>query len=153
MVLEKRRQWCCFENERCFPTTHLIGFAASFTACSNWEEFEKMCPEAEKMLLNNQYPKQLILKIVNSTLSKINSNGQWKYQNNISKITSPTRKHWLSLEYRRKLSENFAFKLRKILPSVNIVFTTSKLKNYSPKPEKRRSVSPEVSCRSLNFVY
>ena len=132
------------------PKIYLSRFVSGFVrrffnACSNWEEINKSWAEAEKILTNNQYPKQFISKILNSTLTKINSNGQSEDHNNISKKTNPTLNHWLSLEYRGKSSQNFAFKLKKLLPSVNIVFTTNTLRNVV-SPEKCRSVCPEVSC-------
>ena len=136
MVSEKHRHWCFFEIQRCCPQD-LSGIVSGFVhrifnACSNWEEFNKSWAEWEKILTNNQYPKQIISKILDSTPTKIISNGQPEDQNNISKKTNPTLNHWLSLEHRRKFSQNFAyfaFKLKKILPSVNILFTTNKLRN------------------------
>ena len=91
------------------------------------KNFNKNWAETEKILTNNQYPNQFISKILHSILTKIISNGQSKEQN-ISKKTIPTLRHWLSLEYRGKSSQDFAFKLNKILPSVNKVFTTDKLR-------------------------
>ena len=75
-----------------------------FIACSNWEKFNRSWAESEKILTNNQYPKQFISKILNSTFTKIISNGQSKDQYNISKKTNPKLKHWLSLEHRGKSS-------------------------------------------------
>ena len=44
-------------------------------------------------------------------------------------------RQWLSLEYWGKSSQKFVFKLKKILLSVNIVFTTNKVKIVVANPE------------------
>ena len=70
-----------------------------------------------------------------------------------------TDRQFVNLEYRGKATEDFANKIRKLIPSVNVYFTTTKLKNVLPNLKcsvpltLKSNVVYKVSCPGCCRAY
>ena len=130
-----------------------------FNSTSNWVNFHSSWENAAKILSDNQYPSGYMASIFEATLSKIISGkgSVDRERRNAEKSLGPSLS--LNLQYRGKPSADFARKLKTLLPSSNVYFTTIKLKNIlsnlkSPVPSSHRSsIVYKLTCPSCSGTY
>ena len=146
------------------PKIYLSGFISGFVhrifnSTSNRVNFHSSLENAAKILSDNQYPSGYIASIFEATLSKIISGKESvdRERRNAEKSLRPSLS--LNLQYRSKPSSDFPRKLKTLLPSLNVYFTTIKLKNIlsnlkSPVPSSHRSsVVYKFTCPFCSGTY
>ena len=116
-----------------------------FNACSNWEEFNESWAEAEKILTKNQYPKQFISKILNSTLTiyllRTIERPEQHPQKDQSYIQSLA-----IIRIPGKIFTRFCFQTEENTASREYSPHYEQIEKCSLTLQKRRSLCPEVSC-------
>ena len=132
-----------------------------FRACSCWANFHISLERAKKMLERNQYPPAFYNPIIDETISNI-----------VNKSTKPNvgvtddrpeeesvPKALVFVQYRGKVTEDFARALHRAEAPCNVVFTMRKLRTILPslKPavdkELRGSVVYQLKCSRCNACY
>ena len=127
-----------------------------YRACSNWELFHQSLEEAKIILEKNQYPPTFYDPIINETLTKIikpekpqkaSGNGQ------------TTKKALFLVQYKGKISEDFARSLHKANAPITVVFTLRKLRTalvpLKPSVDKmlKNQVVYKITCPGCNSCY
>ena len=127
-----------------------------YRACSNWELFHQSLEEAKLILEKNQYPPTFYDPIINDTLTKIikpekpqktSGNGQ------------TTKKALFLVQYKGKISEDFARSLHKANAPISMVFTLRKLRTalvtLIPSVDKmlKSQVVYKIICPGCNSCY
>ena len=104
-------------------------------ATSNWLAFDQALERNKTCKTKNQYPEECCSKIVNQTLEKIISGGKDQLRTTPKEHqkskTKSVDKPTIFLQYRGKLTQNFASKLKKLC-KLKVVFTTQKLRSCLP---------------------
>ena len=112
-------------------------YQQDFNSCSNWNEIYTSWQEAADIVVKNQYPEYFV-NIFNNTLS---SNCWSKEKKNIDTTERSWFKVFLNLEYCGKVLGDFEFKMEKLLPSIIVYFTPTKLKNSLPNLKRSQLFS------------
>ena len=142
----------------------VLGFVHRiFRACSCWANFHISLERAKKVLEWNQYPPAFYNAIIEQTISDILSKAPesttTKDVGNHATNESAPAKTLLFVQYRGKVTEDFARALHRAEAPCNIVFTMRKLRTVLPslKPavEKRLrgSVVYQLKCSRCNACY
>ena len=110
----------------------------------------------------NQYPEEWSSKIVNQTLEKIISGGKdqlrTKPKEHKKSKTKSIEKPTIFLQYRGKLTQNFARKLKKLC-EFQVVFKTRKLRSCLPTLKStfdrdlKSQVVYEIKCNGCGSIY
>ena len=148
----------------------IIGFVHRvYRSCSNWELFHKGWEEAKLILLNNQYPLKLIESIFHETLTRIlapecveadEEMENMELDDNAFVINVPDKEKFnFFINYRGKLSDKFAYSLKKLNAPCKIIMTLHKTKNVisnlkTPVPKMLKSnVVYQIKCSRCNACY
>ena len=119
-----------------------------FRSCSSWKSFHASLQKAKDILELNQYPSDFYEPIINKTLTKIldpENNAISNSENSIleesfsdQSVVNPMclmdekAKFRLFVQYRGKVSENYAHELHKIHAPCRIIMTLRKIKTVLP---------------------
>ena len=130
-------------------------------ACSNWMNFHDSVEKAKKVLENNQYPPAFYNPIIEDTITRlINSNEEKERgeQKNADKDDN-LQKKMIFIQYRGKVTEDYARALHRINAPATIVMTLRKLKTAMPslKPKVemslRAGVVYQITCPCCGASY
>ena len=130
-------------------------------ACSNWVNFHDSLEKAKKVLENNQYPPAFYNPIIEDTITRlINSSEEEekKKKSNVEKDDTQEKK-LIFIQYRGKVTEDYARALHRINAPATMVMTLRKLKTAMPslKPKVemalRAGVVYQITCSSCKASY
>ena len=136
-----------------------------YRACSSWIHFHKSLTKAKSVLEQNQYPPDFYEPIIREALNKILEVTAEKTETSKKSIVCegeiepPIKKKLIFIEYRGKITEDFARSLQKANAPCHPVMTLRKLRTVMPslKPaiEKRvRShIVYQINCPRCKACY
>ena len=110
-----------------------------FRACSSWEHINDSLQKAKKIMECNQYLPTFYDPIIKETIHSILTEGKKTNKESISntEISDTIAKRPLFIQYRGKVTEQFAKNLHKCKAPCTLIMTMRKLKSVLPslKPE------------------
>ena len=127
-----------------------------FNSTSTWKLFHDGLQAAKQILSLNQYPENWYEPIIHKTLEKILTK-ESKMDANVEE--EKVEKHMFFIEYRGKITDNFARKLYETNTPVKVIMTLTKTKMVLPslKPKIDRVISSNVvykySCPHCKMSY
>ena len=131
-----------------------------YRACSTWQFIHQSLEKAKRILEMNQYPPTFYDPIIRETLENIITSSVKEKADNSEEQSSPkTKKASLKIQYRGKVTEDYARALHKAGAPCNIVMTLRKLKTVLPslKPPTEKMLKSGVvyklTCPSCAACY
>ena len=112
-------------------------------SCSNWGNFHTSLEKAKKVLENNQYPPAFYNPIIEETITRLinpEEEEEKKRARDVDK-ESTQQKKMIFIQYRGKVTEDYARALHKINAPATIVMTLRKLKTAMPSLKPRVDMS------------
>ena len=101
-----------------------------FRACSTWENFHTSLEKAVQVLRNNQYPANFYEPLINASIEKL-----YLPRTEIEaeeEVEEEKSKHFLFLQYRGKVTEDYVRALHKLNAPCKPILTIRKLKTVVP---------------------
>ena len=108
-----------------------------FSATSSWKLFHKGLSEAKEMLCLNQYPESWYEPIIHKTLEKVLTGIKANIEDAGEKDKVTIDPHLFFLEYRGKISDNYAKKLHNTGVPIRVIMTLCKTKMVTPSLKER----------------
>ena len=131
-----------------------------YRACSSWQFIHQSLEKAKRILELNQYPPTFYDPIIRETLENIiQASAKEKTEKFEEQSSSQTKKASLKIQYRGKVTEDYARALHKAGAPCNIVMTLRKLKTVLPslKPPTEKMLKSGVvyklTCPSCTACY
>ena len=127
-------------------------------SCSNWKNFLDSLEKAKKILENNQYPPSFYNPIIEETISRLLLPEEVKTEMT-NENDSAIQKKMIFIQYRGKVTEDYARSLHKINAPCTIVMTLRKMKtvlpSLKPRVDKalRSGVVYQLQCPCCNASY
>ena len=130
-------------------------------SCSNWTNFHTSLEKAKKVLENNQYPPAFYNPIIEETISRLINPEEEEEKRRTRDVDkdSTQQKKMIFIQYRGKVTEDYARALHKINAPATIVMTLRKLKTALPslKPcvdmSLRAGVVYQITCPCCGASY
>ena len=137
-----------------------------YRACSTWENFHISLQKAKKILERNQYPPTFYYPIIEETITSIIRSGHsTTYQqtdpasNESSPVDTTVPKKMICVQYRGKVTEDYARALHRCNAPCTVVMTLRKLKTTMPslKPKVEKHLQSgtvyQINCSGCKTCY
>ena len=130
-----------------------------YRSCSTWKLFHDSLEVVKSILEKNQYPPPFYDPIIKETIDKIVDGKQTTNSQSSREEASEVRKLMVMINYRGKVSEDYARSLHRINAPCNVIMTLRKLKTVLPslKPSVEKfhksGVVYKLDCPCCNACY
>ena len=131
-------------------------------SCSNWPNFHTSLEKSKQILENNQYPPAFYNPIIEETITGLIENRPGSKSKEMNRNEDPKesiKKKLVFVQYRGKVTEDFARALHRIKAPVTLVMTLRKLKTTLPslKPQVRKELKSwvvyKITCPCCQASY